>query len=178
MLTWPWREQPNDSVMFPFCLPPQVPLALLDPPWSNSLLWGSWVVRRILVHQAIVLLISVPCRARGSAAVVRRILVISPEFSHHDRRVVLVFARVQMCGQFSLVHSIKCTCREIGWIYGHLFSRRPFLSPDATSISGPIWLSPWWPSALWGSGLPSIQGSLSGLIVGQCKPFVSIPRYL
>ena len=96
------------------------------------------MVRRILVHRAIVSLISAPCRARGSAATVRRILVTSPEFSHHDHRAVLVFARVEMCGHLPLVHSIKCSCREIGWIYGHLFSRGPFLSPDATSISEPI----------------------------------------
>ena len=151
--------------MFFFCLPPRVPLALLDPPWSNPLLWGSWVVRRILVHRAIVSLILAPCRPRGSAAAVRRILVISPESSHHQNRVVLVFARVQMCGHLPLVRSIKCPCREIGGIYGHLLASRSLFSPDATSISGPIWLDPWWPSALWGSGLPSIQGSLSGLIV-------------
>ena len=151
--------------MFLFCLPPWVPLALLDPPWSNPSLWGSWVVSRILVHRVIVSLISASCRARGSIAVVRRILVISPESSHHQHRAILVFARVQMCGHLPLVHSIKYSCREISWIYGHLFSWRPFLSPNATSISRPIWLSPWWPSALWGSGLPSIQRSLSGLIV-------------
>ena len=152
--------------MFLFCLLPLVPLAPPDPPWSNSLLWGSWVVRRILVHRVIVSLISAPYRARGSTTAVRRILVMSPEFSHHQHRVVLVFARVQICGHLPLVHSIKCSCREISWIYGHLFSRRPFLSPNATSIHGPIWLGPWWPLALWGSRLLSIQSSLSGLIVG------------
>ena len=151
--------------MFLFCLPPQVSLALPDPPWSNSLLWGSWALRRILVHRVIVSLISAPCRARELAAVVRRILVTSPEFSHHDHRAVLVFARVEMCGHLPLVHSIKCSCQEIDWIYGHLFSKQPFLSPNVTSISGPIWLGPWWPSASWGSELPSIQGSLCGLIV-------------
>ena len=151
--------------MFPFCLPPRVPLALLDPPWSNSLLWRSWVVRRILVHRVIVSPISAPCRAWGSAAAVRKILVMSPEFSHHQHRAVLVFARAQICGHLPLVLTIKSSCREISWIYGHIFSRWPFLSPDATSISGPIWLGPWWPSALGGSRLPSIQRSLSGLIV-------------
>ena len=70
------------------------------------------MVRRILVHRVIVSLILAPCRARGSAVVVRRILVTSPEFSHHDRRVVLVFARVKMCGHLSLVHSIKCSSGE------------------------------------------------------------------
>jgi len=67
------------------------------------------VVRRILVHRVIVLLILAPCRARGLAAVVRRILMTPPEFSHHNRRAVLVFARVKMCGHLSLVHSIKCS---------------------------------------------------------------------
>jgi len=152
--------------MFLFCLPPQVPLALLDPPWSNPLLWGSWVVRRILVHRAIVSLISAPCRVRGSAAVVRRILVISPESSHHQRRAILVFARVQMCGHLPLVRSIKCPCREIGGIYGHLLASRSLFSPDATSIIGLIWLGPWCPSTLCGSGLPSIQRSPSGSNVG------------
>ena len=126
MLIPPWREQPNDSVMFPFCLPPRVPLALLDPPWSNSLLLGSWVVRRILVHWAIVSLISVPCWAR-SAATVRRILVMSPEFSHHQHRAVLVFARAQMCGHLPLIHSIKCSSKKsVGYmgifLAGSLFS--------------------------------------------------------
>ena len=161
-----WREQHNNSVMFLFCLPPRVPLASLDPPWSNPSLWGSWVVRIILMHRANVSLISAPCRARGSAAAARRILVISPESPHHQRRAILVFTRVQMCGHLPLVHSIKCSCREIGGIYGHPFSRRSPLSPDATSISGLIWLGPWWPSALWGSRLPSIQQSLSGSNIG------------
>jgi len=123
MLIRLWREQPNNLVMFLFCLPPRVPLALLDPPWSHPLLWGCGVVRRILVHRAIVSLISAPCRARGSAAVVRRILVISPESSHHQCRAILVFARVQMCGHLPLVRSIKCPCREIGGIYGYPLSR-------------------------------------------------------
>ena len=61
--------------------------------------------RRTLMHRAIVSLISAPYRARESAAVVRRILVTSPKFSHHNHRVVLVFARVQMCGHLPLVHS-------------------------------------------------------------------------
>ena len=84
------------------------------------------MVRRILVRRVIVSRILAPCRERGSAAAVRRILVISPEFSHHDHRAVLVFTRVQMCGHLPLVHSIKHSCQEIGGIYGHLFSRRPF----------------------------------------------------
>ena len=65
------------------------------------------MVRRILVHRVIVSLILAPYRARGLAAAVRRILVTSPEFSHHDRRAVLVFTRVQMCGHLSLVCFIK-----------------------------------------------------------------------
>ena len=67
------------------------------------------MVRRILVHRVIVSLISMPYRAKGSAAVVKRILVTSPEIYHHDRRAVLVFARVKMCGHLSLVYSIKCS---------------------------------------------------------------------
>jgi len=81
------------------------------------------VVRRILVHRAIVSLILAPCRARGSAAAVRKILVISPESSHHQRRAILVFAMVQMCGHLPLVRSIKCPCQEIGGIYGHPLSK-------------------------------------------------------
>ena len=108
MSIWLWREQFNNSAMFLFYLLPRVPLAPLDPPWFNSLLWGSWVVRRILVHRVIVSLILAPCRARGSATAVRRILVISPESSLHDRRAVLVFARAKMCGHLPLVRSIKC----------------------------------------------------------------------
>jgi len=53
-----------------------------------------------------------PCRARESAtaaresaAVARRILVISPESSDHQYEVVPVFARAQMCGHLPLVHS-------------------------------------------------------------------------
>ena len=86
------------------------------------------MVRRILVHRVIISLISVPCQARGSGTAVRRILVTSPEFSHHDRRAVLVFARAKMCGHLSLVCFSKCPSRkpqtsfsqfpshrEIGW---------------------------------------------------------------
>ena len=61
------------------------------------------MVRRILVHRAIVSLILAPCQARGSAAVVRRILVISLESSFHAHKVVLVFARTRMCGHLTLV---------------------------------------------------------------------------
>ena len=103
-----WREQFNNSVICLFCLLSWVPLAPPDPPWSNSLLWGSWVVRRILVHRVIMSLILAPCRARGSATAVRRILMISPESSLHDRRAILVFARAKMCGHLPLVCFIKC----------------------------------------------------------------------
>ena len=44
-------------------------------------------------------------------------------------------------------------------------------------ISGPMWLGLWWLLALWGFELPSIQRNLGGLIAGQCKSFISIPRY-
>ena len=96
------------------------------------------MVTRILLHRVIVSLISAPCRARGSATAVRRVLVTSPEFSHHDHRAVLVFARVKICGHLPLVHSIKCSCQEIGGLYGHPFSGRSPFSPDAISISGMI----------------------------------------
>ena len=104
----PWREQLNNSAMFLFYMPPRVLLTPLDPPWSIFLPWRSWAVRRILVHRVIVSLILAPCRARGSATVARRSLVISPVSSHHARRAVLVFARARMCGHFSLACSIKC----------------------------------------------------------------------
>ena len=60
---------------------------------------------------------------------------------------------------------------------GHLLSRRPFPFSWCNFINGPKWLGSWWPSALWGSRLPSIQRILGGLITGQRKPFVTIPRY-
>ena len=65
------------------------------------------MVRRILVHRVIVSLILAPCRARRSATAVRRILMTSPEFSHHEHRAVLVFARAKMCGHLPLVHYVK-----------------------------------------------------------------------
>ena len=154
MLIRSWREQPNDPVMSPFCLPPWVPLALLDPPWSNSLLWGSWVVRRILVHRVIVSLISMPCRARGSATAVRRTLVTSPGSSGHACRAVLVFARAKMCGHFPFVCSIKCPSgkpqasfqrlpshREISWAS---ISQAAFSLLCHNFINGPMWLGLWW----------------------------------
>ena len=66
------------------------------------------MVRRILVRRVIVSLILAPCQARGSAAAVRRILVTLLEFSHHDHRAILVFARAKMCGHLPLVCFIKC----------------------------------------------------------------------
>ena len=80
-------------------------LVLLDPPWIVASSWRSLVVRRILVFRAIMSSILAPCQARKSAAVVRRILVISPESSHLQYEVVLVFARAQMCGHLPLVRS-------------------------------------------------------------------------
>ena len=61
------------------------------------------MVRRILVHRAIVSLILASCRARGSAITVRRILVISPESSLHARKAILVFAGARMCNHLPLV---------------------------------------------------------------------------
>ena len=102
-----WREQLNNSAMFLFHMPLQVLLTPPDPPWSIFLLWRSWAVRRILVHRAIVSLILAPCRARESATMARRSLVISHVSSHHAHRAVLVFARAKMCGHLSLVRSTK-----------------------------------------------------------------------
>ena len=103
----PWWEQPNNSSMFLFYLPPRVLPTPLDPPWSILLLWISWAVRRILMHRVIVSPILAPCRARESATTARRSLVISPVSSHHARKTILVFSRAQMCGHLSLVCFIK-----------------------------------------------------------------------
>ena len=59
------------------------------------------------MHRVIVSLILASYRARGSAIVVRRILVISPKSSLHARKAVLVFPRAKMCGHLSLVCSTK-----------------------------------------------------------------------
>jgi len=105
-----WWEQFNNSVMFLFCLLSRVSLAPPDSPWSNSLLWGSWVVRRILM--------------------------ISPASSLHAHTVVLVFARAKMCWHFPLFspsnahresyrllsHSFPVTEKSAG----HLLGRRLF----------------------------------------------------
>ena len=122
-----WREQFDNSAMFLFYLLPRVPLTPPDPPWSIFLPWRFWVVRRILVHRVIVSLILAPCRARESATVVRRILVISPGSSLHARRAILVFAKAKMRGHFPLVCLIKCPpgkpqasllqLREISWAF-------------------------------------------------------------
>ena len=97
----PWREQLNNSAMVFFHLLPRVLLVPLDPPWS--ILWRFQVARRILVHRVIVSLILAPCRARGSATAVRRILMISPESSLHAHKDVLVFARATRCDHLPLV---------------------------------------------------------------------------
>ena len=125
MSIWPWWEQLHNSAMLLFYLPLRVLLTLPDPPWSIFLPWRSWAVRRILVHRVIVSPILAPCRARESATMVRRILVISPGSSLHARRAVLVFAKAKMRGYFPLVCSIKCPpgkpqasfqwLREISW---------------------------------------------------------------
>ena len=149
----PWQEQLNNSAMFLFHLPPRVLLTPPDPLWSILLLWRSWVVRRILMHRVIVSLILAPCRARGSATVVRRILVISPESSLHARRAVLVFARAKMCGHLPLVCSIKCSSGkphasfpqfpshwEISWASVR-HAAFPLLRHNF--INGPMWLILW-----------------------------------
>ena len=59
----------------------------------------------------------------------------------------------------------------------HLLGGWPFLFSGTILSTGRCWLGSRWPSALWGPKLPSIQISLDGLISGQCKFFVSIPRY-
>jgi len=104
----PWQEQLNNSAMFLFYLPPRVLPTPPNPPWSILLLWRSRVVRRILVHRVIVSFILAPHWARRPAIAVRRILMISPESSLHDRRAVLMFARAKMCGHLPLVCFIKC----------------------------------------------------------------------
>ena len=162
--------------MFPFYLPPRVLLTPLDPPWS--ILWRFQAARRILVHRVIVSLILAPCWARRPSIVVRGILVISPEYSLHAHKAVLVFARARMCGHLPLVappnahrkslrllsHS-SSIYREICWAY---VRRGTFLLPWYNFIDGPMRLGSQWVLALWKSGLPSIQRSFGGLISGQC----------
>ena len=63
------------------------------------------VVRRILVFRVIASPILVPCRAREPVAMVRRILVMSPESSHHRYEAILVFTRARMCGHLPLICS-------------------------------------------------------------------------
>ena len=59
----------------------------------------------------------------------------------------------------------------------HMLGGRPFLFSSTILSMGWCWFGSWWPSALWGPGLPSIQRSLDGLFSGQCKFFVSVPWY-
>jgi hypothetical protein len=80
----------------------RVLLALLDPPWTNASSLKPLVARRILVFGVIVSPILVPCQARESVTMVRRILVISRESSHHRYEVVPVFARARMYGHLPL----------------------------------------------------------------------------
>ena len=168
--------------MFFFHLLPQALLTPLDPPWSILLLWRSWAARRILMHRAIVSPILAPYRARESATMVRRILVISPGSSLYARRAVLVFAKAKMRGHFPLVCSIKCPSgkpqasfqrlREISWAS---VRQMAFSLLCRNFINRLMWLGLWWLLALWGFELPSIQRNFGGLIVGQYKSFVSIP---
>ena len=174
----PWQEQLNNSAMFLFHLPPRVLLTPPDPPWSILLLWRSWAVRRILVHRVIVSLILAPYRARGTATMDRRILVISPKSSLHAHKVVLVFTRAGMCGHLPLVVPLNAhweslrllsrsssIYREICWAY---VRRATFLLLWYNFINGSMWFGSQWVSALWRSVLHSIQRSFGGLISGQC----------
>ena len=111
MPIWPRREQLNYSAMFLFFLPSWA-LTPPDPPWFISLLWRSWVVRRIIVYRVIVSLILAPCRARESAIAARRSLVIPPESSLLAHKAILVFERAKMCGHLPLVCFIKLPLGE------------------------------------------------------------------
>jgi hypothetical protein len=172
-----WREQLNNLAMLLSCSFLQVLSALLDSPWPNSLLWGFQAVRRIIVSRAILSLISTPCRARESVAAVRRILVISPESSHHQRKAILLFARVQMCGHLPLFCSayakkpIKYTRHLLGrsvfflsWCYFHLLANMTW---STTSL-----------------GLVGVQTPFNPMKFlwverrFQCNPFVTILWYL
>ena len=62
------------------------------------------MARRILVFRVIVSPILVSCQARELATMVRRILVISPESSHHWYETILVFVSAQMCGHLPLIY--------------------------------------------------------------------------
>ena len=125
-----------------------------------------------------------PCRARESATAVRRILVISPGSSLHARRAILVFAKAKMHGCFPLVCSIKCPprkpqasfhrLREISWAFAR---QAAFSFPITILLTGRCDLVYDDFSALWGFELPSIQRGLGGSVSGQCKFFISIPRY-
>ena len=101
MPIWPWREQLINSAMFFFHMLPRVLPAPLDPPWS--ILWRSQAARRILVHRVIASPILAPRWARRPAITVRRILLISPEYSSHVHKDVLVFTRVRRCVDLPLL---------------------------------------------------------------------------
>ena len=149
--------------MFLFFLPSRA-LTSPDLPWFISLLWRSWVVRRILVRRAIASLILAPCRARESAAAARRNLVMSPASSHQAHKAVLVFARARMCGHFSLVRSIKCLSGEPQASFQRFpqLPRNLWVSASQVAfpflwhnlINGLMWLGLWWSSALWGIRTP------------------------
>ena len=98
-------EKFQASTMLPSPLSFRALLVLLDPPWTTTSSWNSFMARRILVFRAIVSPILVPCQVRESATMARRILVISPESSHHRYEAVPVFARALMCGHLPLVRS-------------------------------------------------------------------------
>ena len=186
-LSNPGESDSINSAMFFFHLLPWALSTLLDPPWSILFLWRSWAARRILVHRVIVSPILAPCCARESATTARRSLVISPVSSHHACRAVLVFARAKMCGHFPLSvplnahqesHRLLSHSFSIYWEIGWAHARRAiFLFLGTILSTGQCRFVSRWPSALWGSGLPSIQRSLDRLISGQRKFFVSVPRY-
>ena len=82
---------------------------------------------------------------------VRRILVISPESSLHAHKVVLVFARVRMCGQLPLVappnahqESLRLfpiVPQFIEKFAKHMLGGRPFFFSGTIFIDGPMRLS-------------------------------------
>jgi hypothetical protein len=89
----------------PLAVAPPSTLSFVRSPWTNASQWKPLVVRRILMSTVIVSPILLPCQARESIIVVRIILVISPESSHHRYKVVLVLARARMCGHLPLICS-------------------------------------------------------------------------
>ena len=171
MFTWSWREQLNIPTMFLLPLL-QVLSALLDPPWTNASLWKPQVARRILVFRKIVSPILVPCQVRESIAVARRILVISPESSHHLYEAILVFARAWICGHLPLICSA--------------YAKKPTKLTSALLVDRSILFPPWFCfhlladathfSALWGSdSLQSNKVFLGWLVGFVCNPFCNNP---